>query len=94
VTLAIAPRLTIASAPVARATVGRRYRARLAFRGGVGAVTWKVVRGTLPRGIQFNTKTGALAGTARKAGTYRVTVTATDALGAKASRTLAIRVLA
>jgi Putative Ig domain len=93
-TLAIAPRLTIASAPVARATVGRRYRARLAFRGGVGAVTWKVVRGTLPRGIQLNTKTGVLAGTARKAGTYRVTVTATDALGARATRTLAVTVLA
>lgn len=93
-TLAIAPRLAISTAPVARAKVGRPYRARLAFRGGVGAVTWRLVRGALPRGIQLNTKTGVLAGTARKAGTYRVTVMATDALGAKASRQLALTVLA
>jgi hypothetical protein len=89
-TLTIAPRLAVATARLARATARRPYRARLAFRGGVAPVIW--VARTLPRGLRLTARTGMLAGTPRKAGTYRVTVTATDALGVRAARTLVLTV--
>ncbi|MBA2643454.1 MAG: putative Ig domain-containing protein, partial [Actinobacteria bacterium] len=53
---------------------------------------WRVVRGKLPSGVRLSQKLGTLAGTPRRIGTYRVTVEARDALGARSQRTLVLLV--
>ena len=90
VTLTVAPRLAIATTRLKPAVAGHSYSGKLASAGGVGPATW-ATKG-LPKGLRLNAKTGGLSGTPRTRGVYRVTVTATDALGARATRTLVLRV--
>jgi hypothetical protein len=85
----VVTRLAIGTPRLKVATVARAYHARLAARGGVSPLKWRVVRGKLPRGMALSAL-GALAGTPRGAGSYRVTVEARDALGAKSQKTLAL----
>jgi hypothetical protein len=89
-TLTIAPRLAIAAARLAAATVGHTYSAKLRSSGGVAPLAWSATG--LPKGVRLNAKTGALIGTPRAAGSYRIRVTATDSLGAKATRTFVLKV--
>ena len=56
--------------------------------------TWKIVRGPLPRGVRFDRTAGMLFGIPTRPGRFRVTFEATDALGVKATKTLAIVVIA
>src|SRR5207248_7163664 len=65
------------------ATVSRAYHARLAARGGVQPLEWRVVRGKLPAGMVLSRRLGTLTGIPHRAGSFRVTVEARDALGAK-----------
>ena len=90
----IAARLTIATARLPLATVGEEYLARLASIGGLAPKQWRIVKGPLPRGINLDRKTGVLSGVAREAGRYRITVRATDRLGASSTRTLTLVVTA
>lgn len=90
-TFTIAPRLVITTERLA-ARVGHRYRAPLAHRGGVGRLRWKF-GGTPPRDLRLNPTTGVLTGTPRSVGHRRLTITATDALGVKATRTLVLDVM-
>ena len=84
--------------PVVRGTrlrpigLGRPYRAQFEVRGGVLPIRWSISRGRLPPGIGFSKTTGVLAGRARTMGRWRIVVTASDALGARASRALTLRV--
>jgi hypothetical protein len=89
--ITVAPRLAIATSTLAAPRVGRAYRAKLAAQGGVAPIRWRIVRGTLPRGIRFNTATGAFTGTARAARGGRITFRATDSLGATATKTVVLR---
>ena len=86
--LTVARRLAIKTSRVKPAKVDVGYRLRLAAAGGVKPLTWKVVRGTLPSGVSLSPRTGMIAGTPRRAGTYRVTLEARDMLGAKSRKTL------
>jgi len=86
----IAARLTIATARLPLATVGESYRARLASNGGLAPTQWRIVRGTLPRGIRLDRRTGVLSGVVREAGSFRITVRATDRLGGFSTRTLTL----
>jgi len=86
----IATRLTIATARLPLATVGEAYRTRLASGGGLAPTQWRIARGTLPRGIRLDRGTGVLSGVAREAGSFRMTVRATDRLGASSTRTLTL----
>jgi hypothetical protein len=45
-----------------------------------------------PAGIRLDAETGALSGIPRRAGVFRLTLQVTDALGASATRTFALRV--
>jgi Putative Ig domain len=90
--LNVAPRLTIRTLRLNAATVGSAYRAVLAAGGGVKPLKWKVAGGKLPAGVQLSQSLGTLAGTPRRAGTYRVTVEARDALGAKSQKALVLLV--
>ena len=59
--------------------VGVDYESVLAASGGAGGTyTWALSAGALPRGVTFGPD-GVISGTPRAAGTYRFTVTATDA---------------
>ena len=89
--LTVAPRLAIRTVRLKTARVGHAYQARLATSGGVRPVTWNV-SGKLPPGVRFAKALGALTGTPKRTGTFRVTVQAKDALGAKAQSKLVLDV--
>jgi large repetitive protein len=90
-TLVVAAKLTIRTLTLKPAKVGRAYRAAVAKVGGVAPTTW-TIRGKLPKGLKFAPKLGIFLGTPTKAGTFRVTVQALDALGVKAQKTLTLKV--
>jgi hypothetical protein len=85
------PRLAVVAKRLPTGRVGHRYAARLATRGGVGPVTWRLVRGHLPGGIRLVAGTGAVIGTARKTSSSPLTVQARDALGVVSTRTFVLR---
>ena len=51
---------------------------------------WKVTKGPLPKGVKLDKATGVLSGKPTKAGRYRITVEATDALKVKATKSFTI----
>ncbi len=91
--IVVSPRLTVTTAALRLAKVGRLYRAKLAATGGVIPKVWKVTKGPLPRGVRLDRKTGILSGTPRKAGTYRIRVQITDGFKVTSTRALRITVL-
>jgi hypothetical protein len=91
-TLTVAPKLQIKTFAIGRARVGKRYRLTLSYAGGVGATQWSVAAGTLPSGLSLNPTTGVISGRGHRVGRFRFTVTAADALGAKAAMTYTLRV--
>jgi large repetitive protein len=92
--LAVAPRLRVPSRRLPRAQAGRRYRADLAAVGGVGATTWKLTHGRLPRGLRLESGGGRVIGTPSDAGTHTFTVEARDGLRVTAERRFRIVVAA
>jgi hypothetical protein len=89
----VARGLVITTKSLRSATVGSAYRARLTVRWGVPPVRWSIVRGQLPAGLALNARTGTIAGTARVAGSGRVTIRAKDAAGGISRRTLVVSAL-
>jgi hypothetical protein len=94
VVLAVAPKLAIITKRLAPTGQGRLFRAVVRTRGGVGPLKWGKLQGRLPIGIRFDRKTGVLSGAAKKAGTYRVSVTVTDALEVVSEQALTLTVKA
>jgi large repetitive protein len=90
--LTVAPRLTIRTLRLKPAKVARTYLTKLATVGGVQPVKWSVVSGTLPPGLKLSQATGTISGTPRQSGSFRVTLGARDALGAKSQKALAFLV--
>ncbi len=90
--LTVAPRLTIRTLRLKPAKLASTYQTKLATVGGVQPVKWSVVSGTLPPGLKLSQKTGTISGTPRQSGSFRVTLGARDALGAKSQKTLVLRV--
>lgn len=89
----VVSRLAIKTPRLKVATVARAYRARLAARGGIQPLKWRVVRGKLPRGVALSQTLGTLTGAPRATGSFRVTVEARDALDATSQKTLVLRVV-
>lgn len=69
--------------------IGQAYSVTLSATGGVGALTWTET-GTLPTGLTL-TSAGVLSGTPSVAGSYPVTLIATDTLGLQG--TLAVTIV-
>jgi hypothetical protein len=92
VVLVIRPHVAVATRALRIASRRRAYRAALAAKGGVARFRWSISRGKLPAGLELAARTGAIAGRPRAAGTYPFTVRVRDALGAVATRKLALRV--
>lgn len=90
VTFRVAPKLVISTKSVRSATVGGAYAFRLGTKGGVLPVRWTIVRGKLPAGLALNARTGRIVGTARAAGSARVTIRAKDAAGGTSSKTFLV----
>lgn len=85
--LTVAARLAIDStSSLAPGTVGKRYRSRLTTTGGVAPVTWRLVRGSLPRGVRFAPRTGTFLGVPRVAGRSKLRVVVADSLGVQAGK--------
>ncbi len=81
VALTVKAKLAVKTTRLPATRVGKLYHAVLRTNGGVAPITWKVTSGKFPVGIRLNRKTGVLSGTARKAGSYPLTFTVTDAFG-------------
>jgi large repetitive protein len=94
VTLTFAPKLAILTHALRAARVGHAFALRLATTGGIAPHTWKVVRGALPAGVHFSTRTGAFSGTPKRAGKTTLVLQVTDGLNATARVTLVLRVKA
>jgi hypothetical protein len=92
--IVVAPRLDVATQKLRPGRVGKLYRAKLASSGGVKPTMWRVKTGPLPRGVRLDRKLGVLAGTPRKAGTYRVVFEVTDELGVTSTQRLVLVVAA
>ena len=90
VPVVIYAKLKVASSVLRAATKGQTYAARLRVTGGARPFRW-TAQG-LPRGLRLNASTGQLSGHAAAAGTFRVRITVRDALGASATRALALSV--
>lgn len=91
--------LVIAEAPVLIFTpdpgeVGVAYSQQPTVTGGTTPFVWAVTAGSLPSGVTLNPSTGLLSGTPSAAGTFSVTLSATDALGKAAVKTLALVIAA
>lgn len=90
--LTVAAKLAIATKKLKAAKEDKLYRAKIVTANGVSPKTYKL-RGKVPRGLKFNTRTGVLAGKPTQTGTFRLTFEVTDRLGAKAKTTLVLKVL-
>ena len=83
--------LSIVTSQLPVGVVGRPYSARLVARGGSQPLRWTRTRGALPPGLRLLTS-GRITGTPKQAGTLVVTVRATDAARATATRAVVVRI--
>jgi large repetitive protein len=93
-TLKVAAKLALVRKALPTALVGKKYLARVSFLGGVTPRVWKIFSGKPPAGFILNRRTGILAGTPKKAGTFRFSIQVKDKLGALSTRTYLLKVLA
>lgn len=86
-----APTLTLTPATLPASTAGTVYTQALSASGGVAPYSFALSAGTLPAGLTL-TSSGTLAGTPTEAGTFNVSVTATDTYGQAVTRAYALEV--
>jgi hypothetical protein len=68
-----APTLSITATTLPNGTVNANYAASISSKGGVTPLTWRLVSGTLPPGLNLNTTSGQITGVPTLAGTYSFT---------------------
>lgn len=73
--------LAISPASLPGGSVGSAYSQAITASGGASGYSYHVSLGALPAGMSLNAVTGVLSGTPTAAGTFPLTVTATDANG-------------
>jgi hypothetical protein len=92
VTLVVAPKLAITTTRLRGTKAGRPYAATLQGRGGISPLTWRLLRGRLPRGVTFDPDTATFSGTPVRPGTFTTTVRVRDAIGAISTATFVLTV--
>jgi hypothetical protein len=90
--LAVVAPLKFATKGSIRVTAGRSFSLKFVRQGGARPFKWAVVSGKLPRGVGLNKRTGTLSGTPSTAGTYRLRIGVTDALGGSSTKPLVFSV--
>ncbi|MBI4899572.1 MAG: putative Ig domain-containing protein, partial [Actinobacteria bacterium] len=86
-----APTITVSPATLPSAVVGGAYSQTITASGGTGPYTFAVTAGSFPAGLSFSSA-GVLSGTPTAAGTFNLTMTATDANGFTGSRAYSLTV--
>jgi outer membrane autotransporter protein len=87
-----APTIAVAPVTLPAPTVGIAYSQALSASGGTPAYSFAITSGALPNGLSFSG--GTISGTPTAAGTFNITVTATDSLGFTGSRAYSTTVAA
>ena len=87
-----APTIALTPTSLAGGTAGSPYAQTLSASGGTAPYSYAVTAGALPAGINLAAATGALAGTPTAAGTFNLTVTATDQLGFQATQAYSLAI--
>ncbi|AMP09949.1 autotransporter beta-domain protein [Collimonas arenae] len=72
------PSLTLNPSTLSAASAATPYSVTLTAGNGTGPYSYAVVAGSLPSGISLNTASGVLSGTTVQAGSFSITVRATD----------------
>ena len=85
--------LTIATASLTAAYWNSNYTATLATSGGWPGATWSLVSGALPAGVLSLAADGTLSGSTSLAGSYAITLRATDGAGTTADKAFTLQVL-
>ncbi len=93
VTLVVAPAPTLTFSPLG-AEVGVIYSQQPTITGGTGPFTWAISAGSLPPGVTLNASSGLVSGSPTAAGSFSMTVTATDSFGQVTNKTVTITVSA
>ncbi|MER3410008.1 MAG: hypothetical protein C4306_07895 [Thermoleophilia bacterium] len=91
--LAVSDPLALGAVAPAPGEVGLRYRFQPSFSGGLAPLSWALERGTLPPGLALDAATGAIAGLPREAGSFSLSLMATDLAGERASASLLLRIV-
>jgi uncharacterized protein YhjY with autotransporter beta-barrel domain len=88
----LAPTIAITPASLPGASVGTPFSQALTASGGAGTTSLAITAGNLPAGLTLSG--GTIAGTPTQAGTFNLTVTATDANGQTGTRAYTLSVAA
>jgi hypothetical protein len=91
--IVVSPLLQITTLALPGGPVGFPYSKTLTATGGTGALSWNVVAGSLPAGLDLGHATGTIDGTPKGTGTANFTVEVSDTAAATATRAFAIEVL-
>ena len=83
---------TITTRSVPSATMAKPYSTSLTTSGGEPPYQWSIVSGSLPAGVQLNSSTGTLSGSATQSGVFSFTVRGTDGLSQSAQQALTLDV--
>ncbi len=84
--------LTITSLSVPAAMAETPYSISLSATGGTSPYSWEIVSGSLPIGLQLDSTTGAISGTATQTGTFPLTTQVTDSASNSTSAALQVSV--
>ena len=84
VSVTVLPKLQILRLRLAGGSVGHSYKTKVTVTGGKDPV-WTVLSGKLPSGLKLNSATGVISGVPKRAGSFRLTVSVKDSLGATVS---------
>lgn len=83
---------TISTVSLPAGTQSVSYSATLTASGGQLPYQWNIVSGSLPTGLQLNSSTGTVSGTASVAGTFTFAVQSTDASSQTAQHTFSLAI--
>jgi Putative Ig domain len=83
---------SISTSAVPPATVGVAYASGISATGGQLPYQWSIASGSLPQGIQFDSTTGALNGTANQQGQFGFSAKVTDAASHTATQNFTLTV--